>query len=259
MHTWKRTHGRQVVTRDEGAAIGTLNDFQFDLADRHIYGWRLKGPGMFAPFGGVSSETLLVIGRDVAIVQSEKSVEWSNAGRNAAEGRAWAGDYRGTTVVDQRGRAMGSVQDFVFDALGARLTGFVLRGNLLLPLDDRVPFRYDVVVAVEGDRWIRAVSVARLCGMAGLAVLREEAAPEVVVGEDGGVRARLRAVRHSRRAAGEEREKSDAHPCLRNVGPATGSGPKPVRRPNFLGSGRGCRLPKTTPRSPDWRTGRSRS
>ena len=149
MHTWKRTHGRQVVTRDEGAAIGTLNDFQFDLGDRRIYGWRLKGPGMFAPFGGVPSETLLVIGRDVAIVQSEKSVEWSNAGRNAAEGRAWAGEYRGTTVVDQRGRSMGSVQDFVFDELGARLTGFVLQGNLLLPLDERVRTGPAAVVAQD--------------------------------------------------------------------------------------------------------------
>ena len=149
MHTWKRTQGRQVVTRDEGALIGTLNDFQFDLGDRRIYGWRLKGPGMFAPFGGVSSEALLVIGRDVAIVQSENSVEWSNAGRNAAEGRAWAGEYRGTTVVDQRGRAMGSVQDFVFDELGARLTGFVLPGNLLLPLDARVRTGPDAVVAQD--------------------------------------------------------------------------------------------------------------
>jgi uncharacterized protein YrrD len=149
MHTWKRTHGRQVVTRDEGAAIGTLNDFQFDLGDRRIYGWRLKGPGMFAPFGGVSSDALLVIGRDVAIVQSEKSVEWSNAGRNAAEGRAWAGEYRGTTVVDQRGRAMGSVQDFVFDELGHRLTGFVLQGNLLLPLDDRVRMGPAAVIAQD--------------------------------------------------------------------------------------------------------------
>jgi uncharacterized protein YrrD len=149
MHTWKRAQGKQVVTRDEGAAIGTLNDFQFDLADLHIYGWRLKGPGMFAPFGGVSTESLLVIGRDVAIVQSEKSVEWSNGGRNAAEGRAWAGDYRGTTVVDQRGRAMGSVQDFVFDELGARLTGFVLQGNLLLPLDERVRMGPAAVIAQD--------------------------------------------------------------------------------------------------------------
>ena len=147
MHSWKRAQGKQVVTRDEGAAIGTLNDFQFDLADRHIYGWRLKGPGMFAPFGGVSTGSLLVIGRDVAIVQSEKSVEWSNAGRNTAEGRAWAGDYRGTTVVDQRGRAMGSVQDFVFDDPGAQLTGFVLQGNLLLPLDDRVRMGPAAVIA----------------------------------------------------------------------------------------------------------------
>ena len=149
MHTLKRAQGKQVVTRDEGAAIGTLNDFQFDLGDRRIYGWRLKGPGMFAPFGGVSSEALLVIGRDVAIVQSEKSVEWSNAGRNAAEGRAWAGEYRGTTVVDQRGRAMGSVQDFVFDELGAQLTGFVLQGSLLLPLDERVRMGPAAVIAQD--------------------------------------------------------------------------------------------------------------
>ncbi len=149
MNTWKRTQGMQVVTRDEGAAIGHLNDFQFDLGDRRIFGWRLKGVGMFAPFGGVSSEGLLVIGRDVAIVQSERSVEWSNAGRNAADGRAWAGEYRGTTVVDQRGRSMGSVQDFVFDEVGARLTGFVLQGNLLLPLDERVRTGPAAVVAQD--------------------------------------------------------------------------------------------------------------
>jgi len=47
MHSWKRAQGKQVVTRDEGAAIGTLNDFQFDLADRHIYGWH--GPRLSPP------------------------------------------------------------------------------------------------------------------------------------------------------------------------------------------------------------------
>ena len=31
MQTLKRAQGKQVVTRDEGAAIGTLNDFQFGL------------------------------------------------------------------------------------------------------------------------------------------------------------------------------------------------------------------------------------
>jgi sporulation protein YlmC with PRC-barrel domain len=149
MHTWKRTLSMQIVTRDEGAVIGHLNDFQFDLADHRIYGWRLKGVGMFAPAGGVSTEALLMIGRDVAFVRSEKSVEWSNAGRNLAEGRAWAGEYRGTSVVDQRGRSMGSVQDFVFDEFGARLTGLILQGNLLLPLDDQVRTGPAAVVAQD--------------------------------------------------------------------------------------------------------------
>jgi hypothetical protein len=44
---------------------------------------------------------------------------------------------------------MGSVQDFVFDELGARLTGFVLQGNLLLPLDDRVRMGPAAVIAQD--------------------------------------------------------------------------------------------------------------
>lgn len=138
METWKRTQNMQVVSLAEGAFVGRLDDFQFDLEDHRVYGWRLKGTGMFARVGGVAGRYLSRLGRDVAFVESEGVVEWSRGKVADAPGRAWASTYRGVPAITRRGRALGAVQDYVLEANASRVTGIILHGNLLLPLDGRV-------------------------------------------------------------------------------------------------------------------------
>ena len=108
-----------MIARAEGAIVGRMDDFQFDLESQEIYGYRLKGTGMFSRAGGVSASHMEYIGRDVAIVPGEDAVEWSGAGRNVEPGRAWASQYRGTRVMSRSGAHVGTVEDLVLD--GRRL------------------------------------------------------------------------------------------------------------------------------------------
>jgi len=150
LETWKRAHNLQVVTTTEGAFAGRLEDFQFDLETHRIYGWRLKASGMFARAGGVRAEAMQLIGRDVALLDSESSIEWGSRRADAVAGRAWASTYKGTQAISRRGRALGAVQDFVIDGRGGSVTGLVLHGGLLLPLDGRVQTGPSAII-VEAD------------------------------------------------------------------------------------------------------------
>lgn len=147
LETWKRAQNLQVATMAEGAFVGRLDDFQFDLESHRIYGWRLKAAGMFARAGGVKAEDLLLLGRDIAIIQAESDVEWAAGRLGVVDGRAWASAYRGTQAITRRGRALGAVQDFVIDRQGNQITGLLLQGGLLLPLDGRVGIGPAAVIA----------------------------------------------------------------------------------------------------------------
>ncbi len=134
MISFRKAHGLQVVARQEGAIIGRFDDFQFDLESRAIYGYRIKGTGMFAKAGGVAATALDQIGRDVAFIGAEDAVEWSGAGRNVEDGRAWASQYRGTRVMSRNGVSLGTVEDFVFDPGADTVLGLVLDGERLVEL-----------------------------------------------------------------------------------------------------------------------------
>jgi uncharacterized protein YrrD len=151
LETWKRAQNLQVATLTEGAYVGRLDDFLFDLENHRIYGWRLKGSGMFAKAGGVPAEELVLVGRDLALIRSEEAVEWSGGRISVVDGRAWASGYRGTQAVSRRGRALGAVQDFVIDRQGTQVTGLLLHGGLLLPLDGRVSTGPAAIIAESDD------------------------------------------------------------------------------------------------------------
>lgn len=149
--TWKRAQNMQAVGILEGGYAGRLDDFQFDLESHRIYGWRLKGTGVWGKAGAVAARHLTLIGRDVALLDSIDSVHWSSPARKAVDGRAWASAYRGTQAITRRGRALGAVQDFVIDTGGARVTGLLLHGDRLLPLAGRVHAGPAAVIAEDDD------------------------------------------------------------------------------------------------------------
>lgn len=139
MITYRRSHGLPVVTLQEGAIIGKLDDFQFDLQTRHIYGYRMRGSGVFSRSGGVAAAHLQRIGRDVVFVGSESEVEWkSGSGRHNQEGRAWASQYRGIKVMSRAGALLGLVDDFVFDPVSDQILGVLVDNDRILALDESV-------------------------------------------------------------------------------------------------------------------------
>jgi len=150
MSSYKKANGLLVVSKQEGAVVGRFDDFQFDLESLTIYGYRIKGSGMFAKAGGVRGDLLDVIGRDVAFIQSEADVEWS-AARQAEDGRAWASKYLGTRVIGRNGVSVGVVEDIAFSpAQGVR--GLILDGNRMVELDERVSTGPAAIVIDDPER-----------------------------------------------------------------------------------------------------------
>ena len=152
LETWKRAQNLQVVTLAEGALLAKLLDFQFDLHDHHIYGWCLKTAGVFSKIGGVRADHLTLVGRDVAFVRAEADVDWDMGKAGHVDGRAWASTYQGAGVMSRRGEALGAVQDFVIDRQGDRVTGLLLHGGRLVPLDDAVRTGPTAVIVPSRDK-----------------------------------------------------------------------------------------------------------
>lgn len=155
LETFKRAQNLQVASSEEGAFVGRLDDFQFDLEARTIFGWRLKASGMFGRSGGVRAGDLLLIGRDVAFIRTERAVEWASGKSGVVGGRAWASTYRGTSAITRRGRSLGAVQDFVIDQTGSRVTGLLLHGGLLVALDERVHLGPAAVILESMDQLVQ--------------------------------------------------------------------------------------------------------
>lgn len=148
MRTWRQMNNLPVATLAEGALLGKCDDFQFDLGNGAIYGYRIRGSGVFGRTGGVAAPHLRLVGRDLVYVTEERAVEWAGLGRNLVEGRAWAARYRGTRVVTRQAAGLGSVEDYFFEAQPPQVTGFLLDGGRLLRWDDRVAVgRESVIVA----------------------------------------------------------------------------------------------------------------
>lgn len=139
MVTHKTSSGLPVVTLSEGAIVGKLDDFQFDLRTRRIYGFRVRSSGVWSKYGGVEASKLERIGKDVVFVTSEAEVEWRAGGtRHAEEGRAWASQYRGIRVMSRSGAAVGAVDDLIFDASANRVLGLILDNGQSVILDEHV-------------------------------------------------------------------------------------------------------------------------
>lgn len=139
MIRYRTSVGLPVVTLAEGAIVGKLDDFQFDLTSRRIYGYRLRGAGVFSRSGGVAAANLQRVGRDVAFVGAEAEVEWkSGSGRHNQEGRAWASQYRGIRVMSRAGALIGTVEDFVFDPVTDQVLALLVDNDRIIELDDEV-------------------------------------------------------------------------------------------------------------------------
>lgn len=123
------------MSEEEGAVLGKLDDFQFDLTDHTIYGYRIKGAGMFSKSGGIPADRLTKVGRDVVFVSSEHDIQWTTAGRHAEEGRAWATQYAGTKAMSRRGTALGEVDDYVFDPVADKVLALYLDHNRVAELN----------------------------------------------------------------------------------------------------------------------------
>jgi uncharacterized protein YrrD len=149
MIRFEESRGRPIVTRKEGAIIGKLDDFQFDLRSGQVFGYLVRATSLFRKAGGVRAEDLDQVGRDVAFIGSESQVEWIGGSRNTEDGRTWASRYLGTRIVTRDGAALGTVDDLVFHPGDRQVVAVVVSSNRIIRIDSRVSTGPAVVVLAE--------------------------------------------------------------------------------------------------------------
>lgn len=145
MKTFSKSRGLPVATIAEGALVGKLDDFLFELETGRIFGYRLKA-GVLPRSGGVAARDVARVGRDLVLVSSEAAVDWSGVSRVAEEGRAWASRYRGARVMTRRGAAVGEVTDLLFQSEPHEVRAFLLDGNRVVQLDGGVSVGRDALI-----------------------------------------------------------------------------------------------------------------
>lgn len=155
MRTFTKAQDLKAATIAEGALVGRLDDFQFDLESGEIYGWRVK-TGVFGKTGGVPAAAVVQLGRDLALLRGEGAIEWSG-GRAQAEGRAWAGAYTKKRVVTRRGAELGEVVDYVVEVDPPRVRALLLDGGRVVPFGPHAAVGKDAVV-LDDATVARAVS-----------------------------------------------------------------------------------------------------
>lgn len=146
MRMFSRTRKLQVATIAEGALLGRVDDFQFDLETGEIFGWRVKGTGVFAKTGGLPAAAMVNLGRDVALVRGEAAIEWGPHARSGGDGRSWGSAYLGTRVVTRRGAELGRVEDFVLEADPPRVRVLLLDGGRIVPYGHQAAVGKDAVI-----------------------------------------------------------------------------------------------------------------
>ena len=146
MKRYKKAKGLGVVSVAEGALLGKIEDLQFDLETGAVYGFRIKGPGVFAKTGGVAAEGVHRLGRDVLLVHREADVEWAGERRNPEDGRAWASRYLKSRVLTRRGVNLGSVEDFLLGGEPLVVKALLVDGQRMVALDQSVALGRDAVV-----------------------------------------------------------------------------------------------------------------
>ena len=148
MNTWKKTQSRPVATLKEGAIVAKFDDFQFDLETGRIFGYRLKGQGVFSRSGGVAAANLSLIGNDLVFIRQESDIEWTSEKRNPEDGRAWASQWCGKTrVITRRGANLGEIEDLVIEAAPPKVLALILDNSRMLKMGDgKVTIGRDAVV-----------------------------------------------------------------------------------------------------------------
>lgn len=145
MRSWAKVKGMQVITLAEGASVGKLDDVYFDLEHGRVYGYRIKGGWVWSSMAACASDQLVKLGRDVALVRAEASVE-KLVGKGDDPARTWLGDYVGRRVMSRRGEQLGEVADALVDEEKAQLRALLLGDGRLVCMGAHVALGRDAVI-----------------------------------------------------------------------------------------------------------------
>ncbi len=118
-----------VVTRDSGTKVGQVEDFIIDRNATKVLGILVDEKGIFGSDRVVAWAGILVLGLDVVIIDSEKSVVKASEVPEIAEVLERGFVLVGNRVETSAGRELGEIENFFFDPATGAIEGFELLGG----------------------------------------------------------------------------------------------------------------------------------
>lgn len=139
--------GKQVISLDGGALLGTVDDLLFSENQSHVLGFSIK-TGMFGEPIIIAFADIDAFGPDALVARPAGSVG-SEPGATAPERQP---AVQGKRVITRDGRDLGRVKDLHFDERTGEILGYELANNAfagLLPRRYILPPNHGLTVGVD--------------------------------------------------------------------------------------------------------------
>lgn len=120
--------GRGVVTLNDAAKAGQVDDVLFDASYSTVRGSRVK-KGVFTQLEAVPRDDLKAIGADAVTVATPDAINLENRFPQLS-GAVRLSQAHGTKVMTQSGELLGTIRDLVLDDQARSVTGYLLEGSL---------------------------------------------------------------------------------------------------------------------------------
>jgi sporulation protein YlmC with PRC-barrel domain len=120
--------GRRVMARDNAQVVGTVRRLHLDVDSARIVGLELEGALDRQTI--VEWPAVVAVGDDALLIENARD---RREPLDATEQAFVAGDFdiEGKLVLDDRGDALGRLEDVVYDETNGRVTELVVPGQLI--------------------------------------------------------------------------------------------------------------------------------
>jgi uncharacterized protein YrrD len=129
MRRGKDVVGLPVITRDNGAKVGKVEDAVLDRGCTKVLGLLVDEAGWFSAARVVAWASLLVVGLDAVIIDQESSVKKASDVPEMKEVLERGYVLKGLELQTTQGQKLGKIEEFYFNPSTGVVVGFELSGG----------------------------------------------------------------------------------------------------------------------------------
>ena len=121
---------KQLVTFADGRQIAKIHDLIFDHKKNTVLGFLVDEGGWFSSAKVLSLQDVKSIGEDAVVVQTESAVVSADDRPEMTEVLKSNNILKGTKLMTESGKAVGTLVDLYFDEVSGRVEGYEVSGGL---------------------------------------------------------------------------------------------------------------------------------